>query len=43
MWLRADLFPQASPALLFWRLPAQLVLVAIIWSVAIQRREPKRV
>jgi len=43
MWLRADLFPHVSPALLFWRLPAQLVLLAIIWSVAIQRREPKRV
>src|SRR6266568_9102589 len=23
MWLRADLFPQVSAALLFWRLPAQ--------------------
>ena len=35
MWLRADLFPQVAPSLLFWRLPLQLVLLAIIWSVAI--------
>jgi uncharacterized membrane protein len=37
MWLRADLFPQVAPSLLFWRLPLQLVLLAIIWSVAITR------
>jgi len=37
MWLRADLFPQVAPSLLFWRLPLQLVLLAIIWSVAIAR------
>ena len=41
MWLRADLFPQVSPALLFWRLPAQLALLAMIWRVAIQRAEPE--
>jgi uncharacterized membrane protein len=35
MWLRADLFPQIAPSLLFWRLPLQLVLLAIIWRVAI--------
>jgi uncharacterized membrane protein len=35
MWLRADLFPQVAPSLLFWRLPLQLVLLAIIWLVAI--------
>lgn len=35
MWLRADLFPQVAPGLLFWRLPLQLVLLAIIWGVAI--------
>ncbi len=35
MWLRADLFPQVAPNLLFWRLPLQIVLLAIIWLVAI--------
>ena len=35
MWLRADLFPQVAPSLLFWRLPLQLVLLAIIWGVGI--------
>jgi uncharacterized membrane protein len=35
MWLRDDLFPQVAPSLLFWRLPLQLVLLAIIWRVAI--------
>jgi uncharacterized membrane protein len=33
MWQRADLFPDFSPTLLFWRLPAQaLLLVLIYWS-----------
>jgi uncharacterized membrane protein len=35
MWLRADHFPQIQSSLLFWRLPLQLVLLAIIWRVAI--------
>ncbi len=35
MWMRADLFPEVSPSLLFWRLPLQVVLLALIWSVAI--------
>jgi uncharacterized membrane protein len=44
MWLRADLFPQVSPSLLFWRLPLQLVLLAIIWRVAIASEPlPRRV
>jgi uncharacterized membrane protein len=34
MWLRADLFPQVALSLLFWRLPLQLVLLAVIWRVA---------
>jgi uncharacterized membrane protein len=37
MWLRADLFPQVAPSLLFWRLPLQLALLALIWAVAIRR------
>lgn len=33
MWRHSDLFPQFSPALLFWRLPAQALLLALIcWS-----------
>jgi uncharacterized membrane protein len=36
MYLRADLFPQVSTALLFWRLPLQLLLLALIWRVAIK-------
>jgi len=36
MYLHADLFPQVSAALLFWRLPLQLLLLALIWRVAIQ-------
>jgi uncharacterized membrane protein len=44
MWLRADLFPQVAPSLLFWRLPLQLVLLAIIWRVAIASEPlPRRV
>ncbi len=31
MWLNPELFPAFSPALLFWRLPAQAVLLGIIW------------
>ena len=36
MYLRADLFPQVSASLLFWRLPLQLLLLGLIWRVAIK-------
>jgi uncharacterized membrane protein len=36
MWWRADLFPDISPALLFWRLPAQVALLALIYWSAIR-------
>ncbi len=39
MWRRADLFPDISPALLFWRLPAQVVLLALIYWSAIRRAD----
>lgn len=39
MYDHADLFPAAPPALLFWRLPLQIVLLALIWRVAIRRRQ----
>lgn len=36
MWLHPDLFPAFSPALLFWRLPAQVLLLALIyWSAVL--------
>ena len=35
MWLNPELFPAFSPVLLFWRLPAQAALLAIIWFSAI--------
>lgn len=31
MWLNPTLFPDASPAFLLWRLPAQLALLGLIW------------
>jgi len=31
MWANPELFPDVSKALLFWRLPAQLVLLGLIW------------
>ena len=31
MWLNPQLFPTISKTLLLWRLPAQLVLLALIW------------
>ncbi len=36
MWLHPELFPAFSESLLFWRLPAQAVLLAIIWFSAIR-------
>jgi uncharacterized membrane protein len=39
MYDHAELFPTAHPALLFWRLPLQLVLLALIWAVAVRRPE----
>jgi uncharacterized membrane protein len=41
MYFRADLFPQVSAALLFWRLPLQLLLLALIWRVAIKPAREK--
>jgi uncharacterized membrane protein len=35
MWLHPELFPAFSPVLLFWRLPAQAILLAMIWFSAI--------
>lgn len=35
MWLHPELFPAFSASLLFWRLPAQAALLAIIWFSAI--------
>jgi uncharacterized membrane protein len=35
MWLNPELFPGFSQTLLFWRLPAQAALLAIIWFCAI--------
>jgi uncharacterized membrane protein len=32
MWMNPELFPEISPAFLGWRLVAQVVLLAIIWS-----------
>ena len=37
MWRRADLFPNFAPSLLFWRLPAQLLLLVLIYWSAIRR------
>ena len=31
MWMNPQLFPTMSEALLFWRLPMQVVLLALIW------------
>ena len=31
MWMNPDLFPTMSPAVLFWRLPLQVVLLVLIW------------
>jgi len=31
MWMNPALFPDVSPAFLFWRLPGQLVLLWLIW------------
>ncbi|MEO8223428.1 MAG: hypothetical protein ABI661_01380 [Gammaproteobacteria bacterium] len=31
MWMNPQLFPGMSPDFLFWRLPAQAVLLALIW------------
>ncbi|MBB4198941.1 hypothetical protein CCR94_15715 [Rhodoblastus sphagnicola] len=42
MWWRADLFPQFSSTLLFWRLPAQLVLLGLIYWAAIPPPTPFR-
>ncbi len=38
MWLNPGLFPAFSQTLLFWRLPAQAALLAIIWFSAVSRR-----
>ncbi len=37
MYAHPELFPAVSLTLLFWRLPLQLVLLALIWRVAIRR------
>jgi uncharacterized membrane protein len=39
MWLHPELFPEISESLLFWRLPAQAALLAIIWFSAIRPAE----
>ena len=31
MWMNPQLFPTISPTVLLWRLPLQLVLLAVIW------------
>ena len=31
MWMNPGLFPTMSPTLLFWRLPLQVLLLALIW------------
>ncbi len=36
MYLHAEFFPQVSAALLLWRLPLQLLLMALIWRVVIK-------
>ncbi len=38
MWRRHDLFPAFSESQLFWRLPAQAVLLAVIYFSAIRIR-----
>ena len=40
MWLHPDLFPDIPESLLFWRLPAQAALLAVIWFSAIGRADP---
>jgi uncharacterized membrane protein len=37
MWRHPDLFPQFSPDQLFWRLPAQALLLALIYWSAIRK------
>ena len=36
MWRHPELFPDIPESLLFWRLPAQAALLAIIWFSAIR-------
>jgi uncharacterized membrane protein len=38
MWRRPELFPDIPEPLLFWRLPAQAALLAMIWFAAISPR-----
>lgn len=38
MWLNPTLFPDVSPAFLFWRLPGQVVLLGLIWWSTRERR-----
>lgn len=38
MWMNPQLFPSMSEALLFWRLPMQVVLLATIWWSTRDRR-----
>lgn len=38
MWMHPQLFPTISPTLLFWRLPVQVLLLAVIWY---STREPR--
>jgi uncharacterized membrane protein len=40
MWLNPQLFPDISPTLLAWRLVAQVVLLAIIWTSTRPERAP---
>jgi len=40
MWAHPELFPQIPESLLFWRLPAQAALLAVIWFSMI-RPAPK--
>lgn len=43
MWMHPELFPSISETLLFWRLPAQLLLLAIIWWSTRQRSSHERI
>jgi uncharacterized membrane protein len=36
MWAHPELFPDIPQSLLFWRLPAQAALLAVIWFAAIR-------
>jgi uncharacterized membrane protein len=43
MWQHANLFPMIDPRLLFWRLPLQVALLALIWwTTQVAVNETKR-